>query len=101
MAISKAIETVAGDEVNHHVFQFSFNNTKNKVYVTDDGYVNAAKFTNGKAIRESVQMTFELGDLPAVTRQLIKDALAGIKDHLVTLPRYAGGIRVKDNGSAL
>lgn len=101
MAINKSIETAAGDNVEHHVFQFQFDNTGNKVFVTDDAYVNAAKFNNNKAIRESVRMTFALTDFPAATKQLIKDALAGVENYLVTLPRYSGGIRVKDNGDPL
>lgn len=101
MAINKQIETAAGDDTNHHVFQFEFNNMKNKVYVTDSGYVNAAKFNNKKAVRESVQMTFALTDFPVATRQAIKAALTAIEDYLITIPRYEGGTRVKDNGDPL
>jgi len=101
MAINKTIETAAGDNVEHHVFQFQFDNTGNKVFVTDDGYVNATKFNNRKAVRESVRMTFALSDFPTDTKQLIKDALAGIENHLVTLPRYIAGTRIKDNGDPL
>lgn len=101
MAINKSIETASGDIVEHHVFNFQFLNIGNWITVNDNGYVNANKFTKGKAVREMVSITYALSDFPTATRQMIKDALAAIETHLITLPRYAGGTKVKDNGDPI
>lgn len=101
MAIKLTTETAAGDTLNHHVFQFEFDNTGNLVYVTDDGYVNATKYNNRKAVRESIIMTFALNDFPTATKQSIKDALTNIENYLITIPRYVSGSRVKDNRDPL